>query len=291
MIIQDRLKMMAEKFPQYKEEFGTGVPVMQAAAIEFCAKKTAVAGDLRKAMDLCRQSIELAEQDWKIKNLKLPEDEREFPLVTVQHMLKVVNSVYGAANPSVAKIRNLNPQQKLVLALAYLMESQKMERTVQQLYDAYVVACRKDALLSAVTRAEFFDLIQGMESTGLISVSHTKMAVGAGSSKLGMNGSPANMLPVISLSTSAPGTPHAETPHKRGKIAGGFAVQTPSPRLLKIQKTPVSSIKKGQNTPSRLDTSAHLMVLANRQELTMGLNDLPFLNEFLERGVVPTNAE
>ena len=102
-----------------------GPVLMQAAAVEFCARKAAVAGDLRKALDLCRQSVEVAEVEWRAKVRALMDSDNQqkenvdasdnkdnaaipVPRVTVQHMLKVVNSVYGAANPSVLKIRLLN---------------------------------------------------------------------------------------------------------------------------------------------------------------------------------------
>ncbi|ESO99244.1 hypothetical protein LOTGIDRAFT_176503, partial [Lottia gigantea] len=53
-VIQDRLKKLED----------SGMCVMEASAIQFCARKvSAVAGDMRKALDVCRRSVELVEAE------------------------------------------------------------------------------------------------------------------------------------------------------------------------------------------------------------------------------------
>lgn len=43
-----------------------GVQVMDATAVQFCARKiSAVAGDMRKALDVCRRAVEMVENDVK----------------------------------------------------------------------------------------------------------------------------------------------------------------------------------------------------------------------------------
>ena len=41
-----------------------GVDVMDSTAIQFCARKiSAVAGDMRKALDVCRRAVEMVAND------------------------------------------------------------------------------------------------------------------------------------------------------------------------------------------------------------------------------------
>ena len=41
-----------------------GEPVMEATAVQFCARKVAaVAGDMRKALDICRRAVEMVEAE------------------------------------------------------------------------------------------------------------------------------------------------------------------------------------------------------------------------------------
>ncbi|KAF9117322.1 AAA ATPase [Mortierella sp. 14UC] len=54
--------------PVVKTELSRVVPLMQKPAIELCARKVAAAtGDLRKALDICRQTIEMVELETKKK--------------------------------------------------------------------------------------------------------------------------------------------------------------------------------------------------------------------------------
>jgi len=44
--------------------------VMDSTAIQFCARKiSAVAGDMRKALDVCRRAVELVETDIKTQKV------------------------------------------------------------------------------------------------------------------------------------------------------------------------------------------------------------------------------
>lgn len=132
---------------------------MQTQAIELCARKVAAAtGDLRKALDVCRQAIEMVESEIKRKRLaqhhepdslsrtpssstlpspcieqaikvvhvKEPHSIKssshnldEAPKVTITHMLKVLTTVFGS--PTVQKIKELNFQHKVVLGTLIIM--------------------------------------------------------------------------------------------------------------------------------------------------------------------------
>ncbi|RKP25997.1 P-loop containing nucleoside triphosphate hydrolase protein, partial [Syncephalis pseudoplumigaleata] len=110
-ILNERLQEAARV--DGKEAAEATPPLVQRNAIELCARKVASAtGDLRKAMDVCRQAIELAEQDYLAKQpATSPAAPR--PSVTVAHVLKVLSGVFGSA--SVQVIRTIGFQQKLVL--------------------------------------------------------------------------------------------------------------------------------------------------------------------------------
>lgn len=52
-----------------------GTTVMDFTAIQFCARKiSAVAGDMRKALDVCRRAVELVETDVKSQRVLKPSE-------------------------------------------------------------------------------------------------------------------------------------------------------------------------------------------------------------------------
>lgn len=80
-------------------------------------------GDLRTALDVCRQAIELAEMEQK-KVLADKNQTSVEPKVTIGHVMKVLNVVFGS--PTVQKLKQLNLQQKIVLGVfAIMMKSSK----------------------------------------------------------------------------------------------------------------------------------------------------------------------
>ncbi|RUP50716.1 P-loop containing nucleoside triphosphate hydrolase protein, partial [Jimgerdemannia flammicorona] len=132
-------------------------PLMQTQAIELCARKVAAAtGDLRKALDVCRQAIEMVESEAKRQQTaqerspnplsdipkssplfqerdtigvnakktlhsmsRLHMELDEAPKVTITHVLKVLTSVFGS--PTVQKIKELNVHHKAVLGTLIVM--------------------------------------------------------------------------------------------------------------------------------------------------------------------------
>lgn len=142
-IIRDRLFSLIEDpedpfAPPPKPTDGTPAPLIQANAIELCARKVAASmGDLRTALDVCRQAIELAEMEQKKKNAAaaaaaasttvlgeqrgngatLPAVQE--PKVTVVHVMKVLNVVFGSSTTQ--KLKQLNLQQKIVLGVILVM--------------------------------------------------------------------------------------------------------------------------------------------------------------------------
>lgn len=103
---------------------------MQPVAVELCARKVAATmGDMRIALDVCRQAIEVAEMEYKRKTSEeavLSEQTNASqpiePKVTIAHVMKVIQSLFGS--PTVQKLKQLNLQQKVVICVLYVM-SQK----------------------------------------------------------------------------------------------------------------------------------------------------------------------
>ncbi|KAJ1971116.1 AAA ATPase [Dimargaris xerosporica] len=158
-------------------------PLIETPAVELCARKVAAAtGDLRKALDICRQAIETAETqhltqmenagaDQDLTTASVPMKPPANSLVTIVHMLKVLQTAFGT--PTVAKIYGLNFQQKLVLVTAALYLHSKRTRsalTLGKLHDAYVAQCKATTVVSPVSRLEFFDLVTTLESFGLVTI-------------------------------------------------------------------------------------------------------------------------
>lgn len=133
-IIKDRLFSLVEDpenpfGPAPKPAEGAAPPLVQPLAIEFCARKVASSmGDLRTALDVCRQAIELAEMDQKKKakaSSILGEQKNgttsptAAPVVGVAHVSRVLQVVFG--NNNVNKLKQLNLQQKIVLGVIIVM--------------------------------------------------------------------------------------------------------------------------------------------------------------------------
>ncbi|KAG0202761.1 AAA ATPase [Mortierella sp. GBA30] len=113
-IILDRLFSMEDEKNQGtpkigdkdKDEMKTKprvAPLMQRPAIELCARKVAAAtGDLRKALDICRQTIEMVEMETKKKERL----EKKSPLKSVlcplssNRLANLENQAAGGADPS-----------------------------------------------------------------------------------------------------------------------------------------------------------------------------------------------
>ncbi|KAJ3417545.1 AAA ATPase [Chytridiales sp. JEL 0842] len=176
-----------------------GVPLMQEAAIEMCARKAAGTGDLRKALDVCRQALEVLESDLLKKGMAsskplsapsplgkpIPSNNivdmnaelstvLDAPKVTISHVMRATASTTGPG--PVQRVSALNFQQKAVLvALLLLSKGMKQsEMVVGKLHDAYIKLCAKKKLFHPVTSTEFGDIISLLETTGLLTLHKAK---------------------------------------------------------------------------------------------------------------------
>ncbi|KAJ2720532.1 AAA ATPase [Coemansia sp. Benny D115] len=182
-ILQSRLDSVASA----ESTEGAAAPVIQKNALELCARKVAAtSGDLRKALDVCRQAMEAAESDCKRKaSLADKENPSQTtiaasPKVSIMHIAKVLNKLNGSG--ATQKLEALNFQQKLVLhsLLGITAENVKSKRPceVSALYAEYGKVCSRVSMMAPVSRSEFSDLISMMETQGILAVEVVKAGRG-----------------------------------------------------------------------------------------------------------------
>lgn len=190
-------------------------PLMHPTAIQLCARKTASnTGDLRKAFDLCRRSIETVEEEVRRQNTRdssnadtegLPQGRgspglawkralvngsnsktltvltlETAPRATISHVAKVCSTAFGGTMAQ--RIKVLNVQQKAVLCVLVVGERQSTTKlTVMRLFDRYTQICGRDKVLTQLTFADFLDVVSALESNGVVSITGVCGRKGLGS--------------------------------------------------------------------------------------------------------------
>ena len=216
-------------------------PFLHPAAIQFCAKKVASqTGDLRKAFDICRRALDLAEQETKEKdteeafqnspsktplmeniNLSSPPTPRSpakvytidtIPKATIAHIAKVTAQVFG--NGTTQRLSTLNLQQKAVLCALSALEKRKRDTQVEKTMfstpskhnpTAPTIKQVFDAYCSLCKRENLLHPLSSVEFRDVVSGLETMSLVSAADGKNG--------------SLAVPITP-SRTPSRKGK--GGF---------------------------------------------------------------------
>ncbi|CAH1249492.1 CDC6 [Branchiostoma lanceolatum] len=184
-IVQDRLhKATAE-----------GAPVLEPMAVQFCARKvSAVAGDVRKALDICRRAVEMVESDVRSQAVfkpvspakgspaKSPRKSPKTPVpkkVGLSHIASVVSEVYSSR--MVASTTNQQQtfplQQKLVVCTLLLMlkSGKTKEITLGKLHEVYSRICKKRQVAN-VDQSEFLSLCTLIETRGILTLKKAKEA-------------------------------------------------------------------------------------------------------------------
>ncbi|ORE18352.1 P-loop containing nucleoside triphosphate hydrolase protein, partial [Rhizopus microsporus] len=186
-IIKDRLYSLVDNPTK-----DTPLPLFQPAAIELCSRKVAASmGDLRTALDICRQAVELAEMEQKKlilsdKNQNIPESK-----VTIGHVMKVLNVVFG--NPTVQKLKQLSLPQKVVLVVFSIMQKSNKQITLGKVIKARqekiyrlthyiqfreqyssIFTDNRDNLITGVSRTELNDLLSMLETASILSLGKNK---------------------------------------------------------------------------------------------------------------------
>lgn len=172
-ILFDRL----ERINSASSELGR--PFMDKSAIELTARKVASTGDLRRALDMLRQAIDLAEDEYKLS--VIDKAASTGALVKLTHVAKIMDKFGNAQSGPLVLLKSLNLHQKVILAaIIGFVSSQttgNSHLTIQKLYEEYCTAAsRPPKLYDPVTRSEFIDLISNLESMSLLGKSTTSTA-------------------------------------------------------------------------------------------------------------------
>ncbi|KAM6189707.1 cell division control protein 6 homolog [Sarcoramphus papa] len=173
-ILQERLGQVA------------GDPVLDAAALQFCARKvSAVSGDARKALDVCRRAVEVVELEVRSQTLLKALPGGDSPVspvpkrVGLLHVSRVISEVFGDRLAAGGRgARDAFPLQQKVLLCSLLLLARRLrtrEVTLGKLHDAYSQVCRRQHL-PAVDQAECLSLVTLLESCGVLELKKAKEA-------------------------------------------------------------------------------------------------------------------
>uniref|UniRef100_A0A3P9IGN5 Cell division control protein n=1 Tax=Oryzias latipes TaxID=8090 RepID=A0A3P9IGN5_ORYLA len=165
-IVKDRLAQVS------------GEGVLDASAVQFCARKvSAVSGDARKALDICRRAVEMVESDQRKKKLQ-PENESPASRVGLPQVARVLSEVYGERMASRSTDGESFPlQQKLlVCCLLLLVRSGKSrEASLGKLHEVYSRLCAQRQV-SGAGQGECLSLCSLLESRGIFGLKKAKEA-------------------------------------------------------------------------------------------------------------------
>jgi len=177
-IIQDRLSLVE-----------AGSSVLDAAAVQFCARKvSAMAGDMRKALDICRRAVEVLESGERKQQVLQPVKKAESPCkrmetpqkpkkVGISQIASVVAEVYGSrlvAGPGVEQ-PTIPLQQKLLICTFLLMTKERNTKEVVlgKFHDTYCKICIRRKV-SQLGQEDFLGLCNILETRGLLGIKRAK---------------------------------------------------------------------------------------------------------------------
>ena len=139
-----------------------GSEVIKPGAVRFLAAKiSALSGDVRKALDVCRRALELSEVETKKQALlkRTPGAPGGYKPIDIPQILKIVNEVYSSCAGNSLKQNNsdLPLQQKIIVASLLLMTSYGVrpvkEVTLGKLFDTYTRICKKRGMAGVNLRS------------------------------------------------------------------------------------------------------------------------------------------
>ncbi|KAH8319443.1 hypothetical protein KR067_008996 [Drosophila pandora] len=155
------------------------------------AKVSAISGDVRRALDIGRRVVEIAEQqkrdgekEFNMKALDLDGKDKEeaqekqdtLKPVQVTQVAAVLNKVYGASQNLEADIEDAFPlQQKLMLCTLVLMlrNERNKDISIGRLHEVYRRVCSKRNI-HALDQAEFAGTVDLVETRGIIRIMRKK---------------------------------------------------------------------------------------------------------------------
>lgn len=168
-----------------------GERVIDPMAVQFCARKVAaVAGDARKALDVCRRAVEVIETDVMSQHVlspsKMDKGSDSVPLkkVGLAQISGVISGVYESsissrkplsAHDTGKEEESFPLQQKLAVCTLILLSrhTKCKEVTLGKLHEAYSKICKKRQV-TAVGQSEFLTLMQLIETRGIVYTKTTK---------------------------------------------------------------------------------------------------------------------
>ncbi|XP_061840315.2 cell division control protein 6 homolog [Nerophis lumbriciformis] len=152
--------------------------ILDAAAVQFCARKvSAVSGDARKALDICRRAVEMAESDGR-KTACQQKDEA--CRVSVPQVARVLSEVYGdrmASHGGAPDGENFPLQQKLLVCCLLLLArgGKSKEVVLGKLHEVHGRLCAQRQV-GGVSQAECLSLCSLLESQGVFALKKAKEA-------------------------------------------------------------------------------------------------------------------
>ncbi|MCI4383679.1 hypothetical protein PGIGA_G00029450 [Pangasianodon gigas] len=172
-IVQDRLTQVSEE------------GVLDAAAVQFCARKvSAVSGDARKALDICRRAVEMVESNNRSKMSSeltntTTNTNTKAARVSVPQVARVLSEVYGdrMASSGGEEGESFPLQQKLLVCCLLLLTRNGKSREIQlgKLCETYSKLCQQRQV-GGVGQGECLSLCSLLESRGIFSLKKAKEA-------------------------------------------------------------------------------------------------------------------
>ncbi|XP_033824925.2 cell division control protein 6 homolog isoform X1 [Periophthalmus magnuspinnatus] len=164
-IVQDRLTQASAE------------SLLDASAVQFCARKvSAVSGDARKALDICRRAVEMVESDER-KRATEATAEAKASRVSVPQVARVLSEVYGDRMAAQTEGETFPLQQKLLVCclLLVIRNGKSKEIPLGKLHEVYSRLCAQRQV-GAVGQSECLSLCSLLESRGIFALKKAKEA-------------------------------------------------------------------------------------------------------------------
>ncbi|XP_077575923.1 cell division control protein 6 homolog [Stigmatopora nigra] len=152
--------------------------VLDAAAVQFCARKvSAMSGDARKALDVCRRAVEIVESEHRKKAGKINVTENGVMVAGVSQVARVLSEVYGDRMASCSGNESFPLQQKLLVCclLMSVRAGKSKEVTLGKLHEVHSRLCTKRQV-GGVSQSECLSLCELLESRGVFALKKAKEA-------------------------------------------------------------------------------------------------------------------
>ncbi|XP_077428053.1 cell division control protein 6 homolog isoform X2 [Vanacampus margaritifer] len=150
--------------------------VLDAAAVQFCARKvSAVSGDARKALDICRRAVEIVQSEHRKKAEQRAGAER-CESAGVPQVARVLSEVYGDRMASCGGESFPLQQKLLACCLLMLVRAGKSKEVhLGKLHEAHSRLCARRQV-GGVGQAECLSLCALLESRGVFALKKAKEA-------------------------------------------------------------------------------------------------------------------